>query len=937
MQLASAQQTNHPGWEVNPNLYQYSTTVTSKILLNNGTIPDGEVLLGAFAGNEVRGTATPLAFNGEKYFFLTVYTNSPAENITFKVYFGSTDTVLIATEQLAMVANGVYGSLSEPYLIHTFFQFNHTPVVAGIPDQSIEKGSLFTQINLNNFLNEQDNDPVVWSYRNNRYVEVTVAGSLASILYPADWTGKDTVIFRATENTAQSLFGEDTVVFTVLRTDNAPSFSNISGQVVGQNLAFSPVNIRSYITEPDGDSIAISYAYVAGGITNPVPTWSIEPSQFSSTMTITAEVIFPGITTDGTDNLLAAFSGNQFRGVASGINYMGKQLFFLTVYANNLSDTIMFRYYNASVQKTVAVAQKEIFESNAVLGTPLLPIALQAGNIIVSISGDGIATLSRPDPTWYGSERVRFIVRDIGTLHTYQDTVSAVYTVLQDHAPIISGIPNQAIVAPQAFSPINLNNYITESDGDNTSISILNNTHMQVSVDGGRIATISVTPNGWSGTEQVIFRITDNTSNALFSQDTVQFSARAIDNPPQFANIPIQETYMGGSFHELDLGPYVTESDGDSISFSYRIKQTTPNVTAPVWEINPSSFEQSMNITAVVNSAGVMSMGGAHLLAAFSGGILRGVATPLQFGEKWLYFLTVYANTAGEKITFKFYDAVMQKIYPVQGTITFASNAIVGSPTEPAQFRAGNILFTSLSGGVISAIAVDTAWSGTETLTVIARDAQTTNGYSDTTEVAFRVIDVAQLKLTILIEGLYRSAADTMAADTVTVLLRKSNGSFERVDSVKIYCNNAGQGVKNFAGVNKVDHYYIVVKHRNSIETWSKTPVQFINSVLEYDFTADSAKAYGNNMRLKGNRWCILSGDVDQDGFVDFTDMTRIDNAGAQYLAGYLPEDLNGDNFSDISDLIIADNSAYQYSMVLSPIYPAKRPVPNPTRTQAAK
>jgi hypothetical protein len=34
--------------------------------------------------------------------------------------------------------------------------------------------------------------------------------------------------------------------------------------------------------------------------------------------------------------------------------------------------------------------------------------------------------------------------------------------------------------------------------------------------------------------------------------------------------------------------------------------------------------------------------------------------------------------------------------------------------------------------------------------------------------------------------------------------------------------------------------YYIVVKHSNSIETWSKDPVQFITSPVSFDFTGQN-------------------------------------------------------------------------------------------------
>jgi hypothetical protein len=73
-----------------------------------------------------------------------------------------------------------------------------------------------------------------------------------------------------------------------------------------------------------------------------------------------------------------------------------------------------------------------------------------------------------------------------------------------------------------------------------------------------------------------------------------------------------------------------------------------------------------------------------------------------------------------------------------------------------------------------------------------------------------------------------------------------------------------------------------------------------------YDFTAASANAYGDNMTLKGTRWCLYSGDVDQDGTIDGTDLQEIDNDAYNFVFGQLLNtDLNGDDFVDGGDFCL--------------------------------
>lgn len=104
--------------------------------------------------------------------------------------------------------------------------------------------------------------------------------------------------------------------------------------------------------------------------------------------------------------------------------------------------------------------------------------------------------------------------------------------------------------------------------------------------------------------------------------------------------------------------------------------------------------------------------------------------------------------------------------------------------------------------------------------------------------------------------------------------------------------------------------YYLAVSHRNSIETWSATPVSFNDSVVQYDFTASAGNAYGNNMKSVGGKYCIFGGDVNQDGNIDTGDQTPVENLASVYATGYLPADVNGDGMVDTWDMTFIDNNA---------------------------
>lgn len=154
---------------------------------------------------------------------------------------------------------------------------------------------------------------------------------------------------------------------------------------------------------------------------------------------------------------------------------------------------------------------------------------------------------------------------------------------------------------------------------------------------------------------------------------------------------------------------------------------------------------------------------------------------------------------------------------------------------------------------------------------------------------------------TALIEGFYNGIS--MVPDTVTVELRNSSVPYALVDQSKIFLNSAGSGTGKFYTAANGTPYYIVLKHRNAIETWSAAAQSFTSSALSYDFTTGQNKAYGNNLKQVGTKWCIYGGDVNKDGTVDIQDLNLVFSGSTGGVTGYTSSDLNGDMFTEIGDL----------------------------------
>lgn len=72
-------------------------------------------------------------------------------------------------------------------------------------------------------------------------------------------------------------------------------------------------------------------------------------------------------------------------------------------------------------------------------------------------------------------------------------------------------------------------------------------------------------------------------------------------------------------------------------------------------------------------------------------------------------------------------------------------------------------------------------------------------------------------------------------------------------------------------------------------------------------------------MQLVGTKWTIFSGDENQDGTVDASDLSDADNDALNSLSGYVPTDVNGDDFVDAGDVSLIDNNGSISVSVIRP------------------
>lgn len=108
-----------------------------------------------------------------------------------------------------------------------------------------------------------------------------------------------------------------------------------------------------------------------------------------------------------------------------------------------------------------------------------------------------------------------------------------------------------------------------------------------------------------------------------------------------------------------------------------------------IWEVNPAQFEHTQNLIGILWNGGQNATGADFELGAFfrKRGARRGQSHLGGTAASACFFLTMYSNTPGELLTFKYFDGT--EIHGLAETLWFSTNALSGTLANPFKFSTG--------------------------------------------------------------------------------------------------------------------------------------------------------------------------------------------------------------------------------------------------------
>ncbi|MCK5520235.1 MAG: hypothetical protein KAI81_03910, partial [Candidatus Marinimicrobia bacterium] len=377
----------------------------------------------------------------------------------------------------------------------------------------------------------------------------------------------------------------------------------------------------------------------------------VNPADFDYSANVTA-VLQLNYLPIGENTMIAAYSGDICVGISEPQYELNQWMYFLTIYSDSLSENLNFYAWIAEEDSIFLIDESINFQPQTSTGTLLDPFVM---NVITNY----------------------------------------------DYAPILTDIPDQKIEIGMAFTTFDLDDYVERRDEDNISFTALNSTNLTVALTSDHKVTVTINNLDWTGSEELIFSVTDQTGTALSTEDKVLFTVLPLDHPPVFADIPSQKVGYYQPFEAILLSDYLTEIDGDNQIWDYQIISGDTKDPLPEWTFD-ASLEMSMTYTASIHSQGNLADGNTHTLAVFAGEDCRGTTQATKFMDTWVYFLIIYSDTDDVALSFRFYDAGIEMNLPIIESFNFSSGASIGTPQLPETLNAGHFLVDIDNKGLVS-------------------------------------------------------------------------------------------------------------------------------------------------------------------------------------------------------------------------------------------
>ncbi|UZR97237.1 LamG-like jellyroll fold domain-containing protein [Chondrinema litorale] len=429
----------------------------------------------------------------------------------------------------------------------------------------------------------------------------------------------------------------------------------------------------------------------------PLPEdWEITETDYQFSMNVIAQLSINGEISRDPDDKVAAFVGNECRGIADLIyvpaydNYQA----FINVYSNSTTgEQVNFRIWNASDgQVHRDVTPNFVFSPNAIYGSPSSPELLKAEDVI-----EASTTLPK------GWKWVSYYL----AANSLKSTDELLKEVKAENGDLIKGIDKVDSYDKEEGwkGTLTLSGGIENGKAYKLYLSYANEFKYKGRLLRGEEVTININKDwNWVGyvgfknmaINQALSSFTNATTGDLIkSQYAVAIYVESIGWVGNLTYLHPGEGYMmkaakSGSitFPNQSFSAGERETTGFLSGVDSRGRVTDSN-----WDVNWAKYKYNMNAVIEVENLPDELESEKSRLAAVVNGEYRGVAYPVYnpLLEKDVYFMTIYSNSNfDEKIEFEFFNGNDGLIHEVIGDFKFTNDNLEGTMTDPVLLQIGD-------------------------------------------------------------------------------------------------------------------------------------------------------------------------------------------------------------------------------------------------------
>ncbi len=411
------------------------------------------------------------------------------------------------------------------------------------------------------------------------------------------------------------------------------------------------------------------------------PTWTVNPSDFNYSMNIFGQLRIDNVIATNPESKIAAFNNGVICGVAN-LQYLpayDRYEVFLNVYSNQITgDSIRFNIYDAESGLTfVNVTPSLMFVENDVVGTVTNPITFVANTEI-----------ARDIPLHAGWTWVSFPLKSnkLLTSNSLMTSITPsngdVSTAITDYDQYDASLGWIGNISQNGGYKNNQSYKIKKAVAD-TLVHI----GMRLNPDSVQ-AQISVVP-GWNWIGFV------SNKNVGVAEALGNYNAMTGDLIKSQYEFAYYDNLIGWTGSLTDMKPtlgYMLKSTGTS-TFSYplstfigkMVQTTTANdLTQNIFPFTPEQYSNTMSAIITSNMCNDALDNGNVAVGAFDNtNTLRGFAYPTLVNNDYKFFLTLYSNGNGESLNIKYFNTTDGFVTPTNTLVTFATDALVGTPSTP--------------------------------------------------------------------------------------------------------------------------------------------------------------------------------------------------------------------------------------------------------------